>query len=146
MRPSEFQPVDDGVRGGKETILAVEDESALRDLVHEILEGYGYRVLQASNGLQALEVWRRHRNEIDLLFTDMMMPEGVSGRELAEILTSEKQELKVVYTSGYSVDVVASDMNFEEGYNFLQKPYNPDRLAKTVRNCLDAAAESAQTE
>lgn len=123
--------------GGAETILAVEDESSLRDLVKEILQGYGYRVLEASTGVEALAVWEKHKDEIDLLFTDMMMPEGLSGRELAQRLTSENGNLRVVYTSGYSVDVVAADFNFREGVNFLQKPYLPETLAQTIRNCLD---------
>ena len=123
--------------GGEETILAVEDEGSLRDLVKEILQSYGYRVLEAANGHEAIEVWEHHKDEIDLLFTDMMMPEGISGRELAQRLTGEKIDLKVVYTSGYSVDVVAADFNFREGINFLQKPYLPETLAQTIRNCLD---------
>jgi PAS domain S-box-containing protein len=123
--------------GGEETILAVEDEPSLRDLVKEILQGYGYRVLEAATGAEALEVWAREKDSIDLLFTDMMMPEGVSGRELAQRLTADKATLRVVYTSGYSVDVVAADFSFREGVNFLQKPYLPETLAQTIRNCLD---------
>ena len=92
---------------------------------------------EAANGHEAIEVWEHHKDEIDLLFTDMMMPEGISGRELAQRLTGEKTDLKVVYTSGYSVDVVAADFNFREGINFLQKPYLPETLAQTIRNCLD---------
>lgn len=123
--------------GGQETILVVEDEAGLRDLVKEILQSYGYRVLEAANGNQALQVWQEHQDEIDLLFTDMMMPEGLTGRELAQRLTNDKPTLHVVYTSGYSVDVVAADFNFREGINFLQKPYLPETLAQTIRNGLD---------
>ena len=123
--------------GGQETILAVEDEPSLRDLVKEILASYGYRVIEASNGSEALEIWKKRQGEIDLLFTDMMMPAGPSGRELAQRLMDDKPTLRVVYTSGYSVDVVAADFNFREGVNFLQKPYLPETLAQTIRNCLD---------
>ncbi len=123
--------------GGQETILVVEDESGLRDLVKEILQSYGYQVLEASTGNEALRVWHEHKEGIDLLFTDMMMPEGLTGRELSQRLMAEKPTLRVVYTSGYSVDVVAADFNFREGINFLQKPYLPETLAQTIRNCLD---------
>jgi two-component system cell cycle sensor histidine kinase/response regulator CckA len=123
--------------GGEETILVVEDEGSLRDLVKEILQSYGYRVLEASSGTEALQVWDQHKDEVDLLFTDMMMPEGVSGRELAQRLSADKPTLRVIFTSGYSVDVVATDFNFREGVNFLQKPYLPETLAQTIRNCLD---------
>ena len=123
--------------GGQETILVVEDEPSLRDLVREILQSYGYRVIEAAHGTEALKIWETRKDEIDLLFTDMMMPAGPSGRELAQRLMTEKPTLRVVYTSGYSVDVVAADFNFREGVNFLQKPYLPETLAQTIRNCLD---------
>jgi PAS domain S-box-containing protein len=128
------------VPGGDETILVVEDEPALRELVQEILEKKGYRVLEASTGVQALKLWDEHKNEIDLLLTDMMMPEGVSGRELAEHVLAERSDLKVIYSSGYSLDVVSPGFTVSEGLNFLQKPYDPETLAQTVRDCLNSSA------
>ncbi len=125
------------VPGGDETILVVEDEPALRELVQEILEKKGYRVLEASTGVQALKIWEEHKNDIDLLLTDMMMPEGVSGRELAERVLQDRSDLKIIYSSGYSLDVVGSEPTFEDGMNFLQKPYDPETLALMVRNCLN---------
>jgi PAS domain S-box-containing protein len=125
------------VPGGDETILVVEDEPALRELVQEILEKKGYRVLEASTGVQALKIWEKHKDDIDLLLTDMMMPEGVSGRELAERVLEERSDLKVIYSSGYSLDVVNSDTAVKDGMNFLQKPYDPETLARTVRDCLN---------
>ena len=125
------------VPGGDETILVVEDEPALRELVQEILEKKGYRVLEASTGVQALKLWERHKDEIDLLLTDMMMPEGVSGRELAEHVMAERSDLKVIYSSGYSLDVVSPGFTAREGLNFLQKPYDPETLAQIVRDCLN---------
>lgn len=124
--------------GGDETILVVEDETALRDLVQEILEKKGYRVLPASNGSQALKVWQSHRDEIHLLLTDMMMPGDLSGRELAERVVAEKPDVKVIYTSGYSLDVVGPDFAIKDGFTFLQKPYHSETLAQTVRDCLNA--------
>jgi PAS domain S-box-containing protein len=123
---------------GHEMILLVEDETNLRLLVSSLLEYYGYRVLEAVHGKDALRIWREKAGEIDLLLTDMMMPEGVSGWELAGQLQREKPGLKVIYTSGYSVDLLGRDGVLHEGLNFLPKPYHPDTLAKTVRNCLDA--------
>jgi len=124
--------------GGDETILLVEDENDLRDLVFEILKKKGYHVIQAANGVEALRLWGQHRDEIDLVLTDMMMPEGVSGRDLAECVLADKPEIKVIFSTGYSLDVFGSGLSFREGLNFLQKPYDPETLARTVRNRLDS--------
>jgi nitrogen-specific signal transduction histidine kinase/ActR/RegA family two-component response regulator len=125
------------VPGGDETILVVEDEPALRELVQEILEKKGYRVLEASTGVQALKLWEEYKEDIDLLLTDLMMPEGVSGRDLAERVLADRSDLKVIYSSGYSLDVVNPGFSVREGLNFLQKPYDPETLAQTVRDCLN---------
>lgn len=130
-------PTELSARGGKETILVVEDEPALRMLVVEILQLYGYRVYQAQSGTAALGVWAEHKARIDLLLTDMVMPDGISGRELAERLQKEKSALKVVYTSGYSPGMAGKDTALLTGFNFLPKPYPPTRLAEVVRQCLN---------
>ena len=137
-KPAHETVQPEAVPGGNETILVVEDELSLRELVEEILRKKGYKVLQAPTGAQALKVWQEHKNEIDLLLTDMMMPEGVSGRELAEKVLAEKPRLKVIYSSGYSVDVVGPGYCLEEGSNYLQKPYQPETLVRAVRNRLDS--------
>jgi PAS domain S-box-containing protein len=124
--------------GGDETILLVEDEKALRDVVKEILEVKGYQVICAATGAQALKVWEERQGEIDLLLTDMMMPEGVSGRDLAERVLQDRPDVKVICSSGYSLDVVSPDFAKKKGTDFLQKPYSPETLARTVRECLDA--------
>jgi CheY-like chemotaxis protein len=126
------------VRGGAETILVVEDEEAVRELVCNILAAHGYQVLQAETGLRALEVWNKHSRRIQLLLTDLVMPDRMNGRELAEKLTSERPDLKVIYTSGYSADVAGKDFVLRGDLNYLQKPYSPQKLALTVRDCLDA--------
>jgi two-component system cell cycle sensor histidine kinase/response regulator CckA len=125
------------VPGGTETILLVEDEPPVRALVRTVLERYGYRVLEAPSGVEALPVWLEHKDEISLLLTDMVMPYGVSGRELAQRLKGDKPSLKVIYSSGYSLAVVGADMVLREGLNFLQKPYHPRKLARAIRDCLD---------
>jgi DNA-binding NtrC family response regulator len=130
------------VRGGRETILLVEDERTLRFLVRSILERYGYEVLEASSGRAALSLWQEHKDRIHLLFTDMVMPDGICGRELAQDLLRERPGLKVIFTSGYSAEVIARDLSLEAGFNFLQKPYDPRMLASMVRTCLDEPANS----
>jgi signal transduction histidine kinase/CheY-like chemotaxis protein len=132
---------ESGVSLGDETILVVEDEPALRELVVNVLELCGYRILQACTGVEALLVWEKHKHEIDLLLTDMVMPAGISGRQLAERLQAEDPELKVIYTSGYSPGMAGKDIALLEGFNFLAKPYPPSRLANVVRECLDGKRE-----
>lgn len=125
------------VRGGNETILLVEDELPLCELVSRVLGKYGYKVLSAGNGVEAIEIWRDYKDEIALLLTDLVMPDNMNGRELAEKLCSERPDLKVIYTSGYSADIVGKDFKLDPELNFLQKPYHPQMLALTVRRCLD---------
>ena len=123
--------------GGNETVLLVEDEPALRVLVRNILEVYGYKVLEASHGREALGVWEQHRDKIDLLLTDIVMPEGISGIELADLLKKDEPKLRVIYTSGYSVELFKEKHRLIEGQNFLAKPYQPRILASTIRSCLE---------
>jgi PAS domain S-box-containing protein len=124
------------VKGGHETILLVEDEPVLRELASVILKDYQYEVLEAGTGAEALKIWEQHEGKIDLLLTDMVMPEGMTGRELAEKLRTQKADLKVIYTSGYSADAMGSETGLQDAM-FLQKPYPPPLLARTVRECLD---------
>ena len=133
------------VRGGRETILVVEDEPTLRALVCLVLRKHGYQVLEAESGPAALPVWAQHHRTIDLLLTDMVMPEGMTGRELAEKLKREKPALKVLYTSGYSPDLLGREFPLVHGLNFLQKPFPPALLALTVRQCLDAVLGPADS-
>jgi CheY-like chemotaxis protein len=124
------------VRGGKETILLVEDEPMLRKLVREVLGRYEYRVVEADCGIEALKAWDEHDGRIDLLLTDMVMPEGITGSELATQLRKRKPELKVIFTSGYSEEVMGKDSN-QSGIAFIAKPYLPPQLAQLVRQSLD---------
>jgi PAS domain S-box-containing protein len=122
---------------GNEVILIVEDEQTVRLLVGNLLQRCGYTVLLAVSGIEAFNLWKQHKDKIQLLLTDMVLPDGMMGRELAEKLQGEKPQLKVVYTSGYSASVVGKGPALVEGVNFLQKPYHPQKLAQTVRDCLD---------
>jgi CheY-like chemotaxis protein len=122
---------------GHETILVVEDEPALRDVARDVLLSYGYRVYTACSGLDALGLWSHHAAEIDLLLTDMIMPDGLTGRDLAARLEAQKKGLKVIFMSGYSLELVSQQGFLSEGIFFLQKPYSPDQLARMIRDCLD---------
>jgi len=128
------------VVGGTETVLIVEDEATLREMARDILEDCGYHVLEACTGREALEVWRQSAGEIDLLLTDMVMPEGVSGVDLAEWLLADRPDLKIIFTSGYSSTEVGEELLMRSHTRFLQKPYTYSVLAKTVRDCLDLSA------
>jgi signal transduction histidine kinase len=123
-------------KGAGETILLVEDEPILRELAHAVLEDAGYRVIDAGQSAEAFNLWKSHEHEIDLLLTDMVLPGGITGRELAIQLQQCKPDLKVIYTTGYSQDLLDSG---DEPAHFLQKPYPPETLMRTVRTCLDAA-------
>jgi PAS domain S-box-containing protein len=125
------------VRGGEEGVLLVEDEKPVRELVARVLERYGYQIFQANNGSDALQVWEQHKNNINLVLTDLVMPNNMNGRELAEKLWAQSPGLKVIFTSGYSADIVGKDFKLEPELNFLQKPYQPQTLALTIRRCLD---------
>jgi len=120
------------------TILVVEDEEMLREFVSDALSALGYRVLSASNGRTALDVWADQKDTIDLLLTDVVMPESISGRELAHKLIADKPDLKVIFTSGYSAELIGTDFEREKEHVFLAKPYLPDRLAKTVADHLQS--------
>ena len=133
--------VDTALRSGRETVLVAEDEEALRQMVVSVLKLQGYTVLEAASGRDALEVWEQANRPVDLLLTDMVMPGGIMGTELAERLSRQCPRLKVIYTSGYSPGMAGKDASLLERRNFLPKPYSIGKLAQFVRECLDAPAE-----
>jgi PAS domain S-box-containing protein len=135
--PTEFTP------SNAITILVVEDEEMLREFVSEALATLGYRVLSAANGPDALNVWGEHRDKIDLLLTDVVMPESISGRQLAHTMIQDKPDLKVIFTSGYSSELFGSEFEREKEHLFLAKPYLPDRLAQTVAMHLQSQGTPA---
>jgi CheY-like chemotaxis protein len=132
--------VDTNLRAGRETVLVAEDEEPLRQMVVHVLRIQGYTVLEAESGRHALEVWERANRPVDLLLTDMVMPGGVMGSELAERLAEKHPGLKVIYTSGYSPGMAGKDTSLLASRNFLPKPYSIGKLAQFVRDCLDAPA------
>ncbi len=125
------------VPGGRETILLVEDEPAVRTLALACLRQLGYRVLEAANGPEALRLFREHHHNISLLLTDLIMPEGMNGHDLAQQLRMTQPNLKAIFSSGYSREIIGSDSGLQHGDFFLPKPYEFAALARLVRHCLD---------
>jgi two-component system cell cycle sensor histidine kinase/response regulator CckA len=130
--------VANSVPGGSETILVAEDEADLRQMMVQVLKIQGYNVLEAASGPHALEVWEQAQGSVDLLLTDMVMPGGIMGRDLAELLLRQFPHLKVIYTSGYTPGIAGGDAELLQQRNFLPKPYSIGKLAHLVRECLDA--------
>lgn len=135
---AETQPEPDGVfcPFGRETILVVEDQEDVRETSLATLSGLGYRVLSAENGPSALALLKEHP-EIDLLFTDIAMPEGMNGLELADKAVREHPDLRVLYTSGFPPAAMSRTRDPERGRNWLTKPYLHQTLAQKVREVLD---------
>jgi len=102
-----------------------------------LLEHQGYRVYSANSGVDALALWQDHQSTIDLLVTDMVMPGGLGGRELADRLRTDRSSLKVIYCSGYADDMLGKDSPLREDENFLEKPFELQKFLKRVRLCLD---------
>jgi DNA-binding NtrC family response regulator len=124
---------------GSETVLIAEDDDDVREIMVNTLRQEGYRVLPAENGARALDLCSKYDQQVDLLLTDVIMPGGISGGELARRLRSRVPSLKVLYTSGYAPGVAAADLNLIAGFNFLPKPHRPCELVRMVRDCLDQA-------
>jgi PAS domain S-box-containing protein len=122
---------------GHETILLVEDEASVRQMVARGLRRLGYRVLEAANGQAALGVWQQNNGHIDLLFSDMIMPGELTGLDLAGKLRAEKPGLKVIMSSGYTAELTEPAKLTAADIVFLQKPYHIQGLSQIVRNCLD---------
>jgi CheY-like chemotaxis protein len=142
--------VGEDVRGGTETILLVEDDHAVRMTIRRLLESKGYTIREATDAPEALELWEKHAGEIALLVTDIVMPGGMTGRDLAERLWKQGARIKVIFMSGYTADVLGRNTNFirRTGSRFLQKPCSSRTLLQTVRQCLDEQgprAASAKT-
>ena len=125
---------------GKETILLVEDEPAVRGLAHMVLSEQGYTVIEAQNSEEAVRLAGKHGSEIHLLLTDVVMP-GMSGHDLAKHLTALHANLRVLYMSGYTNNVIAENGTLEEGLSFLQKPFTPQVLTQRVREALSGPVQ-----
>jgi two-component system, cell cycle sensor histidine kinase and response regulator CckA len=124
------------VRGGSETLLLAEDDETVRTLAQKILRGAGYKVLIAADGSEALRVFRQHAAEIDLVMLDMIMPQ-LSGRAVSEEIRKDYPQLPVLFASGYSADILQSNIRLEEDITLIQKPYSPKELLHRIRDLLD---------
>jgi len=123
---------------GTETILLVEDEDVVRDMAHEILEETGYEVLEARDGKEAQRIAEQFPGEIHLMLTDVVMP-IMSGRQLVELLTPKRPEMKVLYMSGYTDDAIVHHGVLGQGTPFIGKPFSPEALSRKIREILDGA-------
>jgi len=124
-------------RGQGETILVTEDEANVRTVITLSLRRHGYKVIEAGSGPAALRSWREHQGRFDLLLSDMVMPEGMNGRELADRMRVDKPDLKVILCTGYSRTPGVSPIESGSGMILLQKPFDVSQLLTTVRRCLD---------
>jgi PAS domain S-box-containing protein len=124
---------------GVETILLVEDEDMVRDLARHVLIRAGYTVLEARHGAQAIEIYKQRANRIDLLLTDVVLPDGMSGREVAKRLADLSPDIKVLYMSGYTDDALIQHGMLVPSLAFLQKPFTPHNLLRKVRKVLDVS-------
>jgi CheY-like chemotaxis protein len=129
-------------RRGNETILLVEDEPMVRELSRQFLEEYGYRVLTAANGRDGLEVFQDFPDRIDLIVTDVVMPQ-MSGRELVEKARQLRPNTQVLYMSGFTDDAIGRHGVIADDFCFIQKPFSPDALARKVREILDSSSAGA---
>ncbi len=137
VEPARTNSVMQTPQHGSETVLIVEDDTAMRRLARIMLASYGYTVLEASNGPEALQCYSRHLEAIDLIVTDVMMP-GMNGMELADILVARKPGVRVLFTSGYVADYATRERFTGADFSFLPKPFTVQGLALKVREVLDA--------
>ncbi|MDF1740929.1 MAG: PAS domain S-box protein [Verrucomicrobiales bacterium] len=133
----DISAVEPAIKTGSETILLVEDEEPVRNLGRHVLERAGYTVVEASDGVSAMKAWEENRENIDLLFSDIVMPGGLSGLDLAANLQELDPDLSVIFISGYSADIAGRELKLQEGQNFIQKPCSPRNMLKIVRKVLD---------
>jgi PAS domain S-box-containing protein len=124
-------------KGNNELILVVEDETAVRAMMVAVLKRQGYRTIEASSAAQALVMWSHQKNDIRLVLSDIMMPGGMSGCEMAKRIQSQDPTTKVVFCSGYSPRLVSDGTILDPGLNFIQKPFSPNDLAKIIRKSLN---------
>jgi len=124
-------------KGGTETILLVEDEPAVRMLTRMVLQRAGYRVIEAANGADGCRAFQSSDGRVDLVLTDVVMPDGMNGRQLADDLLKMRPGLRVIFTSGFSPDFAGRELSLQDGQSFLQKPATPKGILDAVRRALD---------
>ena len=143
--PAEVNGIKAPTEEGLETILVVEDQEAVRTFTKAALKHYGYHVIEASDGEEALAVIQQHAGQIHLLLTDVVLP-GMNGRELSERLKELRPNLRVLFVSGYAADVIAHHGKLDGGVAYIPKPFSPDALAAKVREVLNEKTEVRRQE
>ncbi|MCX8155805.1 MAG: ATP-binding protein [Verrucomicrobiae bacterium] len=126
--------------GGTETILLVEDEPSVRRGISNCLRRAGYQVIEAGHGAEALQIWGLRKDEIALVFTDMVLPGGMSGLELIQIMRAEQPDLRVIFSTGYSVELAEWELSLGGIFAILPKPYTISQLTSTLREVLERPA------
>jgi signal transduction histidine kinase/ActR/RegA family two-component response regulator len=134
--PIEAEPNEEK-SGRREKILLVEDEHAVRGMICAVLQRHGYQVFPAANGDEALKLWQSHKGGFDLALTDMVMPGGISGHDLAKTFLAANPRIKILYSSGYSMELAKADAMGHKNLFFLPKPYDIAKLKQVVRECLE---------
>jgi two-component system cell cycle sensor histidine kinase/response regulator CckA len=140
-KPNELKTTGERPAVGHETLLLVEDEAALREVVERMLQAMGFKVLKAASGSEALRIGQEYPKEIHLLLTDVVMPQ-MSGRQVAEQLLAQRPRSRVLYMSGYTDDAIVHHGVLDHGTEFISKPFTSSDLARKVRDALDADLNS----
>ena len=121
---------------GRETLLVVEDDDSVREFTVRTLKTFGYNVLSASDGREALELFKSQASQINMVITDMIMP-NMTGKQFVEAVRQFDKDMKILFVSGYSPDDTADGMTLGRSVAFLEKPYTRDQLSKKIREVLD---------
>jgi signal transduction histidine kinase len=124
------------INGGHETILLVEDEPKVRRLTQAVLEQHGYKVLTAANGDDAIAIWKEHGERVELLLTDLVMPGGMGGQDVARQIQLDNPDVKVVYMTGYSPVMAGKEMILKDAENFIAKPFTREAILSKIRDCF----------
>jgi PAS domain S-box-containing protein len=124
------------LKRGTETVIVAEDDSQVRELIKEVLEGFGYKVMEAADGEDALKVFNENKDRIQLLILDVVMPKK-NGKEVYDEIRKVRPDIKAIFTSGYNVDIIHQKGILEEGSDFISKPISPEELLRKVREILD---------
>jgi len=136
-RIEEERPADlPAVERGTETVLVAEDDAQVRDLTKCVLEGYGYQVMEAEDGEEAMQVFNKNKDKIQLLILDVVMPKK-NGKEVYDEIKKIRPDIKTVFTSGYNAEIIHKKGMLEKGFGFITKPCSPQELLKKVREELD---------
>jgi len=130
-----FSRQKDDIRRGHETILLVDDEDTILDVGEEILKELGYTVVRAKGGIEAIKAFKENRDKIDMVILDMIMPD-IGGSEVYDKLKEINPEIKVLLSSGYSIDTMATEIMNKGCNGFIQKPFNVGKISQKIREIL----------